>query len=76
VFFNKQQTGYGSIYVDDGKTVAWVCNFNPALVNEIIYLQPGKYKAVYRLEFSKETLKTVERNFEVRSGTPATINLY
>ncbi|WP_317899606.1 vWA domain-containing protein [Aurantibacillus circumpalustris] len=76
VLFNKIQTGFGSIYVDDGKTVNWVCNFNPALTNEIIYLQPGKYKAVYRLEFAKETLKTVEKNFEVKSGTPATINLY
>lgn len=76
VLFNKQQSGFGSIYVDDGKTVTWVCNFNPTLANEIIYLQPGKYKAVYRLEFSKETLKTVERNFEVKSGTPATIKLF
>jgi Ca-activated chloride channel family protein len=76
ILFNKQGTGFGSIYVDDGKTVTWVCNFNPTLPNEIIYLQPGKYKAVYRLEFAKETLKTVERNFEVKSGTPATINLY
>lgn len=76
VFFNKQGTGFGSIYVDDGKTVTWVCNFNPSLANEIIYLQPGKYKAVYRLQFSRETLKTVEKNFEVKSGTPATVNLY
>jgi Ca-activated chloride channel homolog len=76
VLFNKTQTGYGSIYVDDGKAVTWVCNFNPTLVNEIIYLQPGTYKAVYRLEFAKETLKTVEKNFEVKAGTPATINLY
>lgn len=76
VLFNKQGTGYGSIYVDDGKTVTWVCNFNPTLSNEIIYLQPGKYKVVFRLEFSKETLKTVERNFEVKSGTPTTIKLF
>jgi Ca-activated chloride channel family protein len=76
VLFNKTQSGFGSVYVDDGKTVTWVCNFNPAFTNEIIYLQPGKYKAVYRLEFSKETLKTVEKNFEVKSGTPATINLF
>lgn len=76
VLFNKPGNGYGSIYVDDGKSVTWVCNFNPALVNEVIYLQPGKYKAVFRLEFSKETLKTVERNFEVKSGMPATIKLF
>lgn len=76
VLFNKTGTGYGSIYVDDGKTVSWVCNFNPGLPNEIIYLQPGRYKAVFRLEFAKETLKTVEKNFEVKSGTPMTIKLF
>jgi len=76
VRFDKQDKGYGSIYVDDGKTVTWVCNFNPDLPNELIFLQPGKYKAVYRLNFSKETLKTVERNFEVKPGTPTTVKLF
>jgi Ca-activated chloride channel homolog len=76
VLFNKMGSGYGSIYVDDGKTVTWVCNFNPALQNEIIYLQPGKYKVVFRLQFARETLKTVDRNFEVKSGTPLTVKLF
>lgn len=76
ILFNKQGNGSGSIYVDDGKKVTWVCNFNPSLVNEVIYLQPGKYKVVFRLDFAKETLKTVERNFEVKSGTPMTIKLF
>lgn len=76
VFFNKAGTGYGSVYTDDGKTVTWVCNFNPGLQNEIIYLQPGRYKLVFRLEFSKETIKTVEKNFEVKSGTPLTVKLF
>lgn len=76
ILFNKQGTGYGSIYVDDGKTVTWVCNFNTTLQNEIIYLQPGRYKAVFRPEFSKETLKTVERNFEVKAGIPMTVKLF
>lgn len=73
VLFNKPGPGFGSIYVDDGKTVTWVCNFNNTLVNEVIYLQPGRYKAVYRLEFAKETLRTVERNFEVKPGVPVTV---
>lgn len=76
VLFNKPGSGHGSIYVDDGRKVTWVCNLNPTLINEIIYLQPGKYKVVYRLDFSKETIKTVERNFEIKSGTPATIKLF
>lgn len=76
VLFSKPGIGYGSVYVDDGKTVTWVCNFNNALQNEIIYLQPGKYKVVFRFEFEKETLKTIERNFEVKSGTPQTVRLF
>ncbi|MBA3682303.1 MAG: VWA domain-containing protein [Bacteroidetes bacterium] len=75
ILFAKQGTGYGSIYVDDGKTVLWVCNLNPTLQNEIIYLQPGKYKAVFRYEFAKETIKTIDRNFEVKSGIAQTVRL-
>lgn len=76
VLFNKPGNGFGSIYTDDGKNVKWVCNFNNDLANEVIYLQPGKYKAVYRLEFAKETLKTVVRDFEVKSGLPLTVKLF
>lgn len=77
VAFTKQGgTGYGSIYVDDGKTVTWVCNLNTALQNEIIYLQPGKYKVVFRYGTSKETLQTIQRNFEVKSGLPQTVRLF
>jgi Ca-activated chloride channel family protein len=76
VLFNKPGNGFGSIYTDDGKNVGWVCNLNPSLQNEIIYLQPGKYKAIYRLEFAKETLKTVEKNFEVHSAIPLTVKLF
>jgi Ca-activated chloride channel family protein len=76
ILFNKPGLGNGSIYVDDGKKVTWVCNFNPTLVNEVIYLQPGKYKVVFRLDFAKETLKTIERNFEVKSGIPMTVKLF
>ncbi|MBS1652104.1 MAG: VWA domain-containing protein [Bacteroidetes bacterium] len=75
VLFNKIAKGYGSIYIDDGKTVTWVCNLNNNLTNEIIYLQPGKYKVVFRLEFATETTKSIERNFEVKSGLPYTIKL-
>jgi Ca-activated chloride channel family protein len=76
MLFSKQSNGFGSVYLDDGKTVTWVCNLNNALQNEIIYLQPGKYKAVFRTDFSKETVKTVERNFEVKAGTSGVVRLF
>jgi Ca-activated chloride channel family protein len=75
ILFSKQGNGYGSVYVDDGKNVVWVCNLNPTLQNEIIYLQPGKYKVVFRYDFVKETNKTIERNFEVISGSTQTVRL-
>jgi Ca-activated chloride channel family protein len=76
VLFSRAGNGYGSVYVDDGKTVTWVCNLNPSLQNEIIYLQPGKYKVVFRYQYAKETTKSVERNFEVKSGVPQTVKLF
>ena len=76
VLFNKPANGYGSVYIDDGKTVQWVCNLNPQLTNEVIYLQPGKYKVEYRMQTAKETLRSVERNFEVKAGVPNTVRLY
>ena len=76
VLFSKQGLGHGSIYTDDGRKVTWVCNFNPALASEMIYLQPGRYKAVFRLDFARETIRTVERNFEVKPGSPLTVKMY
>lgn len=77
VNFNRQNgVGYGSIYLDDGKTVVWVCNLNPALQNEIIYLQPGKYKVVFRYAPAKETTQTLQRNFEVKAGLAQTVRLF
>ncbi len=76
VVFTKLGNGYGSIYTDTGKEVNWVCNLNTTLQSEIIYLQPGKYKVVFRYETAKETLKTIERNFEVKQNTTQTIKLF
>jgi len=76
VLFNRQNPGSGSVYTDDGKTVTWVCNLNPTLQNEIIYLQPGKYKVVFRYQYEKETTKSIERNFEVKSGIQQTVKLF
>jgi Ca-activated chloride channel family protein len=75
VMFSHGSTGAGSVYVDNGKTVTWVCNLNTTLQNEIIYLQPGKYKVVFRLQFDKQTTKSIERNFEVKSGLPQTVKI-
>ena len=75
VYIAKAGQGYGSIYLDDGKKVTWVCNLNNSLQNEIIYLQPGSYRLQFRYEASKETVKTMERKFAVASGVTTNVRV-
>ncbi len=75
-FMKQGGEGFGSVYTDDGKNVVWVCNLNTNGQNEIIYLQPGRYKVVFRYGSSKETLQTITRNFEVKSGLPQAVRLF
>ena len=74
-YITKIGSGFGSIYLDDGKQVTWVCNLNNNLQNEIIYLQPGSYKMEFRFENTKETTKTIERKFAISSGITTNLKL-
>jgi hypothetical protein len=67
--------GFGSLYLDDGKKVTWVCNLNSNLNTEIIYLQPGNYKMEFRYESIKQTIKTIERKFTIKSKTTTNITI-
>ncbi|MES2514489.1 MAG: hypothetical protein V4580_10110 [Bacteroidota bacterium] len=74
-YITKGATGYGSIFVDDGKKVTWVCNLNTALQNEIIYLQPGHYKLEFRYENEKKITNTIERKFSVTSAVTTNLKI-
>ncbi len=75
VYLTKVSKGYGSIFLDNGKKVTWVCNLNYNLQSEIIYLQPGTYKLEFRYEGAKETLQTIEKKFTIVSSVTNTIKL-
>ncbi len=74
-YITKGGKGYGSIFLDDGKKVEWVCNLNNAYNNEIIYLQPGNYKLEFRYEYAKENIRTIERKFTISSAVSTKIKL-
>jgi Ca-activated chloride channel family protein len=76
VMVNKFGEGYGSIYLEEGKKLTWVCNLKGESVNEIIYLLPGNYRAEYRLKTQLESEKTVERKFTVVSEQNITIKFF
>lgn len=75
IYLIKGGSGFGSIYLDDGKKVTWVCNLNSSLNTEIIYLQPGDYKLEFRYDGITETIKTIEKRFTIKSQAVTNIKL-
>ena len=72
----RSSVGFGSIYVrKSNKQEEWVYNLNSTVKNESLQLQPGKYRVVFRALNAKQTLYTVIKLFEVRSGSSEVIQL-
>ncbi len=77
VTFLRSSVGYGSIYHRKSNTEEeWVYNLDNTVKNESIQLQPGKYRVVFRAVNAKQTLYTVNKTFEVRSGSTEVVQLY
>jgi Ca-activated chloride channel family protein len=72
----KQGEGSGSIYLDNGKKLVWVCNLKDLATQENIVLQPGNYRAEFRSKILKKSENTVERKFKIDSGISTSIKLY
>ncbi len=72
----KASGGYGSIYVRRNNTEEWIYNINNDIKNESILLQPGFYRVVYRAKNTHQTLYTISKTFEIRSGSSVPIQLY
>ena len=73
---NKGGFGYGSIYLDDGKKLEWVCNMNENQQAEVFYLQPGSYRVEFRLKTQPESEKTVERKITIESNKSKAVNMF
>lgn len=72
----KPSHGYGSIYVHRNDQFDWVCNIDSNSENETIVLQPGTYTAVFRPEKTKQTIYTIRKTFDIRSGSSLAVELF
>jgi Ca-activated chloride channel homolog len=77
VVIQKATNGYGSIYLEDKNGLTWIYNLkdNPQ-GQETLYLQPGKYRAVFRSKFSNKSEYTIEKFFTVDQGQTVNVKLY
>jgi Ca-activated chloride channel family protein len=67
--------GFGSIYLEDTKSMEWIYNIDDNVTKETIVLQPGRYKVVFRPKNSKESVYTIEKVFSVVSGESSIVVL-
>jgi Ca-activated chloride channel family protein len=73
----RSSVGYGSIYLrKNNLQEEWIYNLDNMVKNESLQLQPGKYRVVFRAQNAKQTLYTVNKVFEVRSGSSEVVQLY
>lgn len=73
---NKGGLGYGSVYLENGKKLEWVCNLLEGQQAEVFYLQPGNYRVEFRLKTQLESEKTVEKKFTIESNKTTAISLF
>jgi Ca-activated chloride channel homolog len=68
--------GYGSVYSEDKGELIWLYNLkdNPQQ-QENLFLQPGKYKVVFRSKFSNRSEFTTEKSFVVEPGQTVNVKL-
>lgn len=76
VSFYKPGPGPSSVYLEDKNELVWVCNLNTNAMQELLVLQPGKYRIVYRPLSAKETVYSIEKKFSIESGGSTQVKLY
>ncbi len=72
---SKTGIGYGAIFVVEGNKMKKIYELNSKTGNEIIALQPGHYRAVFRPKNSKRMKYSVDKTFTIKSGDSVTIKL-
>ena len=73
----KSTNGYGSLYLEENNDLTWLYNLkdNPQ-GQETLFLQPGKYRVVFRSKYSSRSDYTVEKSFSVEPGQTTNVKLY
>ncbi|HRZ42788.1 MAG TPA: VWA domain-containing protein [Bacteroidales bacterium] len=67
--------GFGSLYVDNGKTLEWIQNLNSNALQETLILQPGSYRIIFRSRFATRSFQTLEKEFMIKSGESLRIQI-
>jgi len=65
--------GFGSIYVLENGKQKWVCNINNETTRQVIHLQPGNYRVIWRTAMAKKMNLAQIKEFKIISGRSVSI---
>ena len=73
----KSTNGYGSLYVEEKDQLTWIYNMKDTpQQQETLYLQPGKYRIVFRSKYSYQSSYSIDKSFNVEPGQTVNVKLY
>ncbi len=67
--------GYAKVLHEEENKLSEVHVMRENVHTETIYLQPGRYRLVYRSKVSSQTIFSVDRPFRIESGISTVVNL-
>jgi len=67
--------GITNVLLENKNEFTWVCSLSETATQEVVKLQPGKYRAVFRGKNIRETLFSIEKTFIVEPGTSMQVQL-
>ncbi len=65
--------GYAKLFKEKGNELTEIYSFREGVLNETLYLLPGSYRVVYRSRASTSTVFSIERRFNVDTGSTTTV---
>jgi Ca-activated chloride channel family protein len=72
----KPVKGFGSLFLEKDGELELIYNFKDNdMGQESLVLMPGNYRAVFRSRYAYRSAFTIERAFEVKSGTTTNVKL-
>ncbi|MEO5674488.1 MAG: VWA domain-containing protein [Chitinophagales bacterium] len=67
--------GIGSIMLIENNSEEKIYQLNENLNSELLGLQPGNYAIIFRSKFSKKTVDSITRKFQIKNGESTSVKL-
>lgn len=73
--FRLPAAGHAVLFVEEDNDLKAIFTFRENQLNQTLHLQPGKYRLVYRSRVSTNTGFSIERKFQVESGSSVAVTI-